>query len=769
MKKLLSRIFIIWLIPIVAFSQEKATFSIEFNNNPVADVLASLEEMFDVKFSYQDNIINGKKVTLSKKNRTLDEVLTELTMLINVNFQKLSERYIFLKPIVSISEEQHLAEVVIDGYLTRGITKNKNATYQISPQKLEILPGLTEPDIMESIQQLPGVISPNETATGLIVRGGASDQNRVIWDGINIYHNGHLFGMISAFNPNITENITFHNKGTNAKFGERISSVIDISTSSKIYKKLVTEFGFNGISADTYLATPILKDKLSLQVSFRRSFEDFLETSTFKNIEEKVFQNTTIDESATADEKFYFKDYNLKLNYKPTDKDLLSLSIIHIDNDLEHIFDDIIHNKSYKNTLDVENDGYSFGWKRKWNANITQNTQASLSKYRLNYHYMISENFLQVSDYDKRNVIYDSGLFSEFQLKTAKGNNWLLGYQYTLKDVGYEFKETTDITYILDADKTIINTHSLYANFSHRNVKWLDIDGGIRVNYYSELDAFRVEPRVIINKNISNTLKLQLTGEIKNQVISQIDETVLSDLSLEDKLWRLADGATFPIINSHQVSAGLLYSKNGWSIDVDHYYKKVTGITALSLGFLNPNDSGFHIGKQKIFGADFYLKKNFNKLKTWLSYSYIDVKSKYETLNNNQYFTASTEIKHAVSASVSYKLNQFQLALGWKWHVGKPFTKAYFDTNGTDLIFEGINTEKLPDYHRLDFSSTYRFNFSKDGAIRGKVGLSIRNLYDRQNHISREYIGNNAIDDPIEIIDKYSLGITPNFLFRIYW
>ncbi len=382
---------------------------------------------------------------------------------------------------------------------------------------------------------------------------------------------------------------------------------------------------------------------------------------------------------------------------------------------------------------------------------------------------MISENFLQVSDYDKRNVIYDSGLFSEFQLKTAKGNNWLLGYQYTLKDVGYEFKETTDITYILDADKTIINTHSLYANFSHRNVKWLDIDGGIRVNYYSELDAFRVEPRVIINKNISNTLKLQLTGEIKNQVISQIDETVLSDLSLEDKLWRLADGATFPIINSHQVSAGLLYSKNGWSIDVDHYYKKVTGITALSLGFLNPNDSGFHIGKQKIFGADFYLKKNFNKLKTWLSYSYIDVKSKYETLNNNQYFTASTEIKHAVSASVSYKLNQFQLALGWKWHVGKPFTKAYFDTNGTDLIFEGINTEKLPDYHRLDFSSTYRFNFSKDGAIRGKVGLSIRNLYDRQNHISREYIGNNAIDDPIEIIDKYSLGITPNFLFRIYW
>jgi len=264
--KLLFRFCFIWFIPFTVFSQEEAVFSVEFSEAKIATVLMFIEETYNVKFSYQDNLIDTQTITLTRKKRTLDELLNEISTLIKIDFERLDNRYIFLKKSEVVEESLHLKEVVINGYLTKGISKKKNATFEISPRKLEILPGLTEPDIFESIQQFPGVVSPNETATGLIVRGGLSDQNRIIWDGINMYHSGHLFGMISAFNPNITEKVIFHNKGTNPKFGERISSVIDISTKTKLSKKVEAEFGINAINFDAYLSIPIIEDKLSMQI-----------------------------------------------------------------------------------------------------------------------------------------------------------------------------------------------------------------------------------------------------------------------------------------------------------------------------------------------------------------------------------------------------------------------------------------------------------------------------------------------------------------------
>ncbi len=113
-------------------------------------------------------------------------------------------------------------------------------------------------------------------------------------------------------------------------------------------------------------------------------------------------------------------------------------------------------------------------------------------------------------------------------------------------------------------------------------------------------------------------------------------------------------------------------------------------------------------------------------------------------------------------------MNRLQFALGWKWQTGKPYTIA---EQGNEVLEfnKGINTGQLPIYHRLDFSSTYNFKMSKRNKLRGKVGLSIRNIYNRRNLIGLEYRGNNSLDDPIKVIERYSLGITPNLMFRLYW
>tara|TARA_B100000809_G_scaffold265364_2_gene323982 strand:+ start:527 stop:2836 length:2310 start_codon:yes stop_codon:yes gene_type:complete len=761
--------FLFFLPLVVAFSQEGATFSIKFNEALVSEALLSLEEIYDVRFSYQDHLLKDKKVTLKKIDRSLNQVLDEISVLTSLSFQKIDERYIIVNESkITINNTQLLDDVIITGYLTKGIHKNKDATFTITPKKLEILPGLIEADILESIQLLPGVISPNETATGFTVRGGAMDQNRVIWDGINMYHKGHLFGMLSAFNPNSTSKVIFHHKGTHSRFGERVSSVIDISSINQVSDRFKVGIGINGINTDVYLETPIIKDKLSIQASLRRSYTELYQSITFNEIADKVFQDTKIINIQNTNNDFFFIDYNIKLNYKLNENNSFYVSTIFIDNYLDYLVEDKDLDKSYNDFLEIKNDGYGFGWNKIWNPNIIQKTKVSLSRYSLAYNYITSENEGQISNFEKKNEIYDSGVSTEVILNTKKNNNLTLGYQYILKDVSYLFKENTGSPIILDSDKTIISTHSLYVQYYYKNPKLFDINMGIRSSYYQELDAVKLEPRILIYKDIFKNLKIQLSGEIKNQIISEIDETVLSDLSLENKLWRLADGETFPIINSMQLSAGFLYESKGWSLDVDGYYKSIAGKTALSLGFLNPDDSSFHIGEQNILGVDFYAKKDFSFIKTWISYSFNNVISNFDGINNNESFTSSTNIRHSFTSSVAYKLKRFQIALDWNWRTGKPYTKAYV-TPESKYYYIGINTEELPNYHRLDFSSTYDFNFSEKSKIKGKIGFSIRNLYDQRNHLSREYLGNNSVNDPIVVVNKYSLGITPNFLFRVYF
>lgn len=769
MKTLFLGLFLL-LYSTVIFSQEETAILIHFKNLPASQVIQTLEKKFDVKISYADEYLENKTVSLREKKRSLKETLFELSELLNIKFKFINEHYIIInKKDASEKELKQLNEIIIKSYLANGISKRKNATYSIIPKKLDILPGLTEADVLESILELPGVISPNESATGLNVRGGTPDQNHIIWDDITIYHTGHLFGMISPFNPYITENITFHNKGTNPRFGDRISSVIDISSNSDVVSKTHFGFGFNGISADANFETPLIKDKLSVLVSFRRSYEDYYETKTFHTLEDKVFQNTSIEDNDISEEDFYFRDYNLKLNYSLNEKNSFSFSSIHIDNDLNHIYKDINNTYSNQDILDTENEGYSLTWRKSWTENISQKTKISHSNYGLSYNFITNRNGAQVSDFNKENTIRETNFLTEFSLETKKANLFNFGYQSSFKNVKYSFIETKELRYILDENNSTVDIYSLFGNFSNRNFKYFDFDLGLRTTYYSQLDAFRLEPRLLLLKNINQNLKFQFSGEIRNQIISQIEETVLSDLSLENKLWRLADGNTAPIINSKQISAGFLYQKNKWSFDIDTYLKNTSGITALSLGFLSTGNNRFHDGRQKTLGTDIYVKKDFNRIKIWISYSFTDIKNIYDGINENKYFTPSNEIRQALSASVAYGTKKLQVALGWKWHTGKPYTISNIDPNDNSIVFDKINTGKLQNYHRLDLSSFYIFSFSKDARLKGKIGFSIRNVYNQKNHIGRDYTGNNIPNDPILVLDKYGVNFVPNFLFRVDW
>ncbi len=766
MKKLI--ICFLVVLPYLAFSQEEAKFYISFNSETLQNAFEIIEEVYDVRFSYYDNILVDKTISFEKEKRSLNQVLSEIEIQTDLRFEIVNNRYIIVNNNRAEADIQELEKVIINSYLTKGISKRKDGSFQINPTNLGILPGLTEPDVLESIQLLPGVVSPNETASGFLVRGGKVDQNRLIWDGINIYHKGHLFGMISPFNPNATKTITFINKGSNPRYGERASSVISMTTNTEIEDEFKAQIGFNGINADAYFDAPIIKDKLGIQASVRSSYTNLYQSVTFNRLADKVFESTKIENGDNPNNDFSFLDFNIKLNYKPNTNNSVFVSMISIDNQLDYTVNDSDTNEAFNDRMSIKNTGYSFGWEKQWNTNLKQHTSAFFSDYELNYNFITFESNQQTSDFEKRNLIFDSGISTEFQQKINDNNSVTLGYQYVLKDVGYAFRNTTNLEFILDQDESIIQTHSLYVNYDYKNPKLFDLSIGARATYFDELDAYRFEPRLLLYKQLFKNVKLQISGEIKNQIISEIDETIISDLSLENRLWRLADGNDFPIINSKQVSLGFIYTNSGWTFDIDNYYKTLDNITALSFGFLNPENSQFNLGDQTIYGVDIFLRKRFNGFNTWVSYSFNNSESTYHEFNNDNSFTSRSNVIHSVTTSLSYKISKFKMALGWRWQTGKPFTGSALGANGLEFN-EGINTKRLPDYHRLDFSSTYDFDFSKESKLKGKVGFSIRNIYNRNNLISREYLGNNDFNNEIEVIDKFSLGFTPNLMFRLYW
>lgn len=765
MKKLF---FFIILLPLLAFSQEKAAFLLSVENTSLKSVFITLENTHDIRFSYKDELVTNQSITLHQTYDSIEDILDIISDKSILKFEIVNERYIIvLRKSTSISQLQELNSVVVFGYLAKGIKKTKNAIYSISPKELGILPGLTEPDILESIQQLPGVISPNETVSDIIVRGGIQDQNQIIWDGINIYHKGHMFGMISPFNPNVANHISFINKGTPSKYGERISSVIDITTNNEQSQKLKAAIGVNAINADANIELPIIKDKLSLQASFRKSYTNIYQTYTFDQIAEKVYQGSKIEASQKTDNDFSFFDYNLKLNYAFNAKNQFRFSLINIRNDLDYKSKSLENNIAFNDILEIKNYGYSLQWDKIWNENITQHTSAFRSKYKFNYHLLSRfEDDGETSDFNKQNIIYDSGISTEINLKTNSSDRLTLGYQFNAKDVSYAFLNTDDSFFVLDTDRTKINTHSLYGNFRFNSNSYFDLDLGLRSNYYDHLDRITIEPRLMLYVPIIKHLKLQASAELKNQIISEIDETVYSDFSVENKLWRLSNGKDYPIIKGHQFSTGFIYKHNGLLIDIDSYIKQSKDISALALGFLNPQDSNVHLGIQKTFGVDLLVKKDFNGLKAWMSYSFNNMRNKYKGINNDAYFTSNSAIKHVFSTSLTYKLNNLQMAIAWKFQSGKPYTQSTQTDNG--LVFGELNTETLDDFHRMDVSATYDFKLLKRQNLRAKAGFSIRNVYDQKNIISREYIGNNSLNNPVRLVDRYSIGLTPNVFFRVY-
>ncbi|MBQ0733614.1 TonB-dependent receptor plug domain-containing protein [Aquimarina celericrescens] len=712
--------------------------------------------------------------TISDAKGEFSIVVEDIDEWVNINFigyrtLKLPAKDFLGKPCKTIfltPEVQYLSEVILNDYLVKGINKRSDGSIIIDYTDFGILPGLIEPDLLQTIQALPGVLSVEETVSDINVRGGTNDQNLILWDGIKMYQSGHFFGLISAFNPYLTKNVQLIRNGSSASYGDGVSSVIAMNTSNQVNKKLDASLGVNMISADGYIDTPLGR-KSSLQVSIRRSISDLVETPTYNQFFDKAFQDsevTNIAENASnTDQQFSFYDTSLRWLYRLSPKDLLKVNAILMRNDLVFEENALINqiNVSRESSAKQKNSAGSISYQRSWNTIFRSEVLIYGTNYNLE---TINSDILNDQRLLQENEVLESGIKLNTLLKLNSNFNLKSGYQFNETGIS-NLRDVNNPTF-RDFTKEVIRTNSIFSEVefkSKNNNTHLNL--GLRLNHFDKFETFLFEPRVSINHRFDNRFTIEALGELKSQVTSQIIESQNDFLGVENRKWVLSNNDSIPILKSQQVSLGLNYNHNNWLISTDFYYKNVDGINTQSQGFQNQLEFEQDHGSYTVRGIDFLINKRFKNFGTWLSYSYAINEYTFNNLSETD-FPNNIDIRHNINFALTYSLGNLKFSSGINWHSGKPTTRPIsgneIDTNG-NINYLHPNSDTLEDYLRWDASATYNFKLSDK--ITGMAGASIWNILGQENTVNNYY--RIAPNSAVEEVQEFGLGFTPNVVFRI--
>ncbi len=749
-------------------------------------VLNIIEKRYEVSFSYADETVKNKNMLLPSRSLSLDETIEVLKKETHLDFEVLDSRFIAIKVLEHkkrVFRTQQLEEILVTNYLTNGITRLREGSISIKPEKFGILPGLIEPDVLQTIQALPGVLSTDETVSNINVRGGTHDQNLLIWDGIKMYQSGHFFGLISAFNPYTTKNINIYKNGTSAKFGDGISSIIDIKLSDEIDNKFEAGIGFNLINTDGYAKIPLSK-KTELQISSRRSVTDLVVTPTYDQYFKRVFQDSDFSNpginTISQNESFYFYDVTAKFLYDITKKDKLRFHFLNVNNQLNYDEQSTVNDvdETLNSKLSQQNLAVGLTYTRDWTKKLSTTYQVYVSNYDLdatNFDVFNNQRLVQ------ENEVYDGS--AKFDMHYSPSSQLKINGGYQFSEVGISNLEDVNNPAFRSYIKDVLRSHAIYAettllsNNANTNLKT-----GVRLNYINKFNMFLAEPRLRFSQRFLNHLKFEVLGELKHQTTSQIIDLQNDFLGIEKRRWVLSNNNSdnivyndtktiypVPVIKSKQLSAGIHYNKNKLLISAEGYIKKVDGITTRSQGFQNQYQFVNSIGSYEIKGLDFLINKQFGDvISSWLSYSYSKNDYLFPDLNEGKEFPNNADIRHIFSFAGTYTQNNLKVAIGLNWHSGKPTTLP--DENNalndaTTISYTNPNGSNLDDYLRTDCSASYAFNISN--TTRATIGASVWNVLNKKNIINTYY----TLDDTntVNKIENESLGITPNISLRVYF
>ncbi|MCX6257948.1 MAG: TonB-dependent receptor [Bacteroidia bacterium] len=693
---------------------------------------------------------------------------------------------------------QNLKAITVIGHREDVVITDKSdvGTVKMTPRKLELLPNVGERDIMRSFQLMPGVSASNESSSGLYVRGGTPDQNLVLYDGFTVYHVDHLYGFFSAFNSNALKDVELYKGGFESRFGGRLSSVTEITGKDGNQNFFNMGADISLLSFNAYVEIPVGK-KFSSFFAFRRSYKGFIYNKIFEKFNGSTSSVSSVpqgggpggrqmqDISITS----YFYDLNGKLTYRPTDKDIISLSIFNGTDKLDnsspmHAFSFGASNSDFSmNSTDLTkygNIGSSLKWSRKWNDKLYGNTILSYSNYYSNRDRSQERTVTSTSGETttSNNGVFENNDLKDYSLKTdyqwdiANFSQFQFGGFGNFFDIDYSYAQNDTSSVLNRKNNAILAGGYLQNNFKLFNDKIILLPG-IRTSYFQTTHKIYYEPRASITFKITDKFSLKgATGKYYQFANRVTREDIMSG---SKEFWLLSDGNSVPVSSSVHYVAGLSYEPDDYLFSVETYYKKINNLTEYSLRF-NPSplgtsyDENFFNGYGYSRGIELLAQKKSGKFNGWVSYTLGEARNHF-TVYSDTYYPANQDVTHEFKIVGLYKYKRWDFSVSWIFATGHPYTApsgAYSITllDGTTQDFFTVtskNSLRLPDYHRCDISANYKLLEGIKGDKRrrelGYIGFSVFNLYDRKNIWYKQF----TIEDG-EIIETNVnyLGFTPN-------
>ncbi len=585
---------------------------------------------------------------------------------------------------------------------------------RIITRDLEALPQGVETDIFRSLQYLPGVQSTGDVSARFYVRGGASNQNLVLVDGVTVYNPFHALGLFSVIDPDMINNVEFYKGGFSADLGGRLSSVMKIITKDGNKNRFGAKASLSYLTGKFLLEGPIPDGSFIL--TGRKSYSNSIL---------KKFLN---DQTVPAD----FYDFSFKGNY--ASEDFIPGGKFSVNGFFSG--DNILNNDPRIEDFKWFNNLFGFKWFQVGDSPLFYELSASISTFK-------GEVIPKLSNVRETfNKVEDISLNMDFT------------YMFDSKDeigVGFHIKQIKTDLYVENSRSIPVNLGtsaaniSLYAKYKFLQFDFLGVDIGTRLNLAtlsSNKSTKFLEPRLNFTISPFEWLAFKGAAGIYQQELTTVsDENEVINLF---EPWIISPSYLIPATANHYILGTEITPWNFLKLSVEGYYKNVKNLPLLNEEKVLPSDNDFVAGEGESYGVEFMLKLNPGLINFTGSYTYAHA---YKELESLLYYPRY-DIRHTVSLSLEVNIGSgWSASSVWVYNSGLPFTQimGYYDRYYFENIFTpwdqldprqpfailGIqNLGRLPDYHRLDLTLSKKFDFD---FVKVDMDFSIINVYDRQN------------------------------------
>lgn len=692
--------------------------------------------------------------------------------------------------------------VVVSDRVEAGAMATQMGSVEIPMTQIKSTPSiLGEADVMKAIQLIPGVQAGVDGSAGLYIRGGSPDQNLILLDGVPVYNVDHMFGFFSVFTPEAVKKVTLFKSSFPARFGGRLSSVIDVRSNDGDMQKYHGMLSIGLLTSKFNLEGPIVKGKTSFNISARRSYLDLL-AKPFMADDEKY--------------SYYFYDINAKINHKFSDRSRLYLNVYNGKDHFATHFDENTDNENGSN-MDWGNTIVSARWNYIFNNRLFSNTTVSYNNYLFdintytNNQYSTNTGAAIVNRYsaDYRSGINDWSYQIDFDYNPAPTHHVKFGtgyiyHRFRPEVMTSKISDKTDDTTDRDTTYNSIANSRIYAHeistYIEDNIR---VSNRLRMNlglhfslfHVQKQSYFSLQPRISARYQLSKSIALKGSYTQMSQYVHLLSSM---PIAMPTDLWVPVTKKVKPM-HSHQYALGGYYTGiKGWEFSVEGYYKDMRNVLEYKDGvsFLGSSagwENKVEMGKGRSAGIEFMMQKTLGKTTGWLSYTLSKSDRKFAKggINNGERFPYKYDRRHNINLTVNHKFSdRIDIGASWVFYTGGTSTipeektviirpngglGGYFNTGyyypiksddspmvGEVFYVEHRNNYRLPASHRLNIG----INFNK----KTKHGMRTWNisLYNAYNAMNPTFVyrGTSKKDYNKLVIKKYTiLPLIPSFTY----